>query len=52
MTLSDDFSGPAPGLQWMTWRDCAGGAVNDGVLALDAKGSGPRHAANASSSGS
>jgi len=41
MTLSDDFSDSALGLQWTAWRDYAGVSLRDGALALAAKGSGP-----------
>lgn len=41
MTLSDDFSGKQPGLQWTTWRDYAGISLREGSLFLTAKGTGP-----------
>lgn len=44
MKLSDDFSGPSLGLQWMAWRNYAGVQLKDGRLFLTAKGSGPGNA--------
>lgn len=44
MELSDNFSGPSLGLQWVAWRDYAGIQLKDGGLLLNAKGSSPKDA--------
>ena len=46
MPLSDDFAGPALGLQWTTWRDYnpADFTIKDGGLHVRAKGATPADA--------